>query len=210
MTLALCPVCRVLHQIVRLTALVDADEERAYGITHCRHCECSSGQFLPLQDASEIAPNDIGYPAAVVPLFEGQYRDWWLLRPAQLELLARAGQRVRLVRHLADEMKLSEGVVAEWIGLPPADAMKPTPGKTLELDQGLRLLWMARLIGQAEEIGDRAGKPTGFNAPEWIGAWLQTPFPALRGLSPADYLHLTDGLQAVSDLLARMESGAYS
>ncbi|WP_271007426.1 antitoxin Xre/MbcA/ParS toxin-binding domain-containing protein [Paucibacter sp. B51] len=210
MTLALCPVCRVLHQIVRPTALVDVDEERAYSITHCRHCECSSGQFLPLKDADDTAPNDIGYPAAVVPLFEGQYRDWWLVGPEKLALLAKASLRVRLVRYLADEMRVPAERVAEWAGLSVTAAMKPVPGKTLELDQGLRLLWMARLIGQAEEMVDRAGKSAGFNAPAWMGAWLQAAHPALGGVSPGDYLLRSDGPQIVSELLARLESGAYS
>lgn len=200
----------VVHQVVSPTALVGLDDEHVYDVTHCRLCETSSGHFLPLKNAPAQPSDDIGYPAAVVPLFEGQYRDWWLVGPEKLALLAKAGLRVRLASHLADEMRVQAEVVAKWIGLPRADVLKPTPGKSLELDQGLRVLWMARLIGHTQAIVDRAGKSKSFNAPAWMGAWLQTPHPALGGVSPGDYLCLVDGPQTVSDLLARMESGAYS
>lgn len=210
MQLALCPSCKIVHEVVSPTALVGLEEERAYAITHCRLCETSSGQFLPLKDAPAQPSDEVGDPAAVVPVFEGQYGDWWLVGPDQLVLLAKAGLRVRLVRHLADETKLSADVVAEWIGLPRAAALKPMPGKTLDQDQGLRLLWMARLIGQAQEMVDRAGKSADFNVPAWMGTWLQAPHPALGGVTPGDYLDRPDGPQTVSDLLARLESGAYS
>lgn len=210
MQLALCPTCRVVHQVVSPTILLGLDGEHAYDVTHCRLCETSSGLFLPLKDAPAQPADDIGYPAAVVPLFEGQYRDWRLVGPEKLALLAKAGLRARLARHLADEMRVPAERVAEWIGLSVTAAMKPLPGKALELDQGLRLFWMARLIGQAQEIVDRAGKSVGFNAPAWMGAWLQAAHPALGGESPGDYLHRPDGLQTVSELLARLESGAYA
>lgn len=210
MKLALCPACRVVHQVVSPTAFVGLEDERAYAITHCRLCETPSGQFLPLKDAPAQPSDDIGFPAVIVPLFDGQYRDWWLVGHEQLVLLAKAGLRVRLARHVADEMRVPPELVAHWIEMPLEDVLKPMPGKTLELDQGLRLLWMARLIGQVEVIVDRAGKAADFNAPAWMGAWLLAPHSALGSVSPGDYLRMADGPQTVSDLLARLESGAYS
>ncbi len=196
--------------MVSPTALTEVDEQRAYDITHCRMCESSSGHFLSLGEAPETPPDDIGFPAAVVPIFKGQYCDWWRVGSDHLVLLAQAGLGARLVRHLADEMRGSVELVAEWAGLPVTEAMKPMPSKALELDQGLRLLWMARLIGQAQEIVDRGGKSAGFNAPAWMGTWLQIPHPALGGVTPGDYLLRSDGPQTVSELLARLESGACS
>ena len=210
MQLALCPACMVVHEVVSPTALVDRDEERAYELTHCQLCETSAGFFLPLQDATTVSSDGIGCPAAVVPIFAGKYCDWWTVSPDHLTILAQAGLRVRLVRHLADEMRLRAELVAEWIGLPLADVLKPMPGKALELNQGLRLLWLARLIGQAQTIVDSARTVTDFGAAPWAGAWLQASHPALGGERPGDYLCRPDGPQAVSDLLARMESGAYS
>lgn len=209
MQLALCPACRVVHQVVSPTTLVGLDDEHGYAITHCRLCETSSGQFLPLKDAPAQPSDAISFPAVVVPLFEGQYRDWRLVGPEKLALLAKAGLRVRLASHLADEMRVPPGLVAHWIEMPLEDVLKPLPGKTLELNQGLRLLWMARLIGQTQEIVDRAGMAAGFNVPAWMGSWLQTAHPVLGGVTPGDYLRRSDGPQAVSDLLARLESGAY-
>ncbi len=210
MQIALCPSCRVVHQVVSPIVLLGMNEERVYDVSHCRLCETSSGHFLPLKGAQAQPSGDVGYPAAVVPLFDGRYRDWWLVGPDQLVLLAKAGLRVRLVHHLADEMRVPAELVAQWIGLPLADFQKPMLGKALELDQGLRLLWLARLIGQAQTVVDGARLAAGFNASAWMGAWLQAPHPALGGASPGDYLHRSDGPQSVSDLLARMESGAYS
>lgn len=210
MQLALCPSCRTVHQVVSPTVLLGLDDEHAYDVTHCRLCESSSGHFLPLKDAPAQPPDDVGYPAAVVPVFAGQYRDWWLVGPDQLMQLAQAGLRMRLLRHLADEMRVSAELAAQWIGLPMADVLQPMAGKTLDQNQGLRLLWMARLIGQAQEMVDRAAMVTDFEAVPWMGAWLQASHPALGGERPGNYLCRPDGPQAVSDLLARMESGAYS
>lgn len=210
MQLALCPACRVVHQVVSPTILLGLDDEHAYAATHCRLCKSSSGQFLPLIDAPDQPSDDIGYPAAVVTIFAGQYRDWWLVGLDQLTLLARAGLRLRLTRHLADEMRVPAELVAEWVGLPADEALKLPPGARLDLDQGLRLLWIAHLIGQVQEMVDRAGTVTDFEAAPWMGAWLKAPHPALGGERPADYLRLPDGRQALSALLARMESGAYS
>ncbi len=200
----------VVHEVVSPTVLLGMDDEHVYDATHCRLCETSSGLFLPLKDAPTQPVDDIGYPAAVVPLVDCQYRDWWLVGQEQLALLAKAGLRVRLVHHLADEMRVPSDIVAEWIGLPLADVLKPMPGKALELNQGLRLLWLARLIGQAQTIVDSARTVTDFEAAQWTGAWLQASHPALGGVRPGDYLCRPDGPQAVSDVLARMESGAYS
>ena len=56
----------------------------------------------------------------------------------------------------------------------------------------------------------RSGNPEGFDAGTWLGRWLDKPNAALDGVPPADYLVSTLGAQMVSDVLARMETGAYS
>lgn len=66
MKLAMCPVCRVVHQAVGRKALIGADEDRAYRLTHCRLCKVSSSAFNPLPDGPNIGSDELGYPAAVV------------------------------------------------------------------------------------------------------------------------------------------------
>jgi len=66
-----------------------------------------------------------------------------------------------------------------------------------------------RLVAQVDLMVAESGNPDGFDARRWVGAWLETPVPALGG-KPADFMNTTDGRARVSRLLARAQSGAYS
>ena len=52
--------------------------------------------------------------------------------------------------------------------------------------------------------------PEGFDAAKWVAAWLDRPQPALGGKRPAELMDTADGRSIVSDLVARMQSGAYT
>lgn len=67
MRMAVCPVCRTVHEAVDARVLVGADEERTYRITHCRLCESPSTTFRQLPDQPDLADDELGYPMAVVP-----------------------------------------------------------------------------------------------------------------------------------------------
>jgi hypothetical protein len=67
MWLAVCPNCRVLHEVVDAAALAGADDVRRYALTHCRLCETSSQHFRRLEpEAPELRADELGYPAVVI------------------------------------------------------------------------------------------------------------------------------------------------
>lgn len=80
----------------------------------------------------------------------------------------------------------------------------------LALDESERTLGLIRLIGQIQDMVERAGDPTGFDAGIWTRDWLLNPSPALGGVLPFTYLSSSMGQQALSDLLMRNLTGAYS
>ena len=80
----------------------------------------------------------------------------------------------------------------------------------LSQEESERVLAVARLIGQADDIVQRSGNPDDFDAPRWTAEWLQRPHPALGGRTPGELLDTADGRNLVADLLARQQSGAYS
>ncbi len=81
---------------------------------------------------------------------------------------------------------------------------------TLSTDQSERLLGLARLIGQLEEMVAQSGAAEGFDASRWVGEWLERPLPALGGAKPAEYMDTMEGQELISRLLAQAQSGAYA
>ena len=57
---------------------------------------------------------------------------------------------------------------------------------------------------------EESGNPEGFNAAEWVARWMDRPLPALDGQRPAELMDTSDGQALVSNIVARMQSGAYS
>lgn len=73
MKLAICPCCRVVHQVADPKALDGATDERRYRLTHCRLCKTPSRFFKVVErEVPELRPDEIGYPAAVVPSALGE------------------------------------------------------------------------------------------------------------------------------------------
>ena len=67
-----------------------------------------------------------------------------------------------------------------------------------------------RLLEQVQTMVRQSGEPIGFDAAAWLSRWLSEPLPALGGTRPVDLLISAEGEARVSDILARMQSGAYS
>ena len=73
-----------------------------------------------------------------------------------------------------------------------------------------RVLCVARLVGQVQNMVDEAGDPRGFNATAWMARWLNEPLPALGGVRPLDLLDTMESQALVSNTLAQIQSGAYA
>ena len=73
-----------------------------------------------------------------------------------------------------------------------------------------RVLCVARLVAQVQNVVDESGNPLGFDAAAWTSGWLNEPHPALGGISPLDLLDTMEGQALVSNTLAQIQSGAYA
>ena len=80
----------------------------------------------------------------------------------------------------------------------------------LKPGKGERVLCVARLIAQVQNIVVEPGNPQGFDAAVWMARWLNEPLPALSGARPLDLLDTMDGQARFSNTLAQIQSGAYS
>ncbi|HSV80735.1 MAG TPA: antitoxin Xre-like helix-turn-helix domain-containing protein [Ramlibacter sp.] len=87
---------------------------------------------------------------------------------------------------------------------------KVREAKPLSSEDSERALGMARLIGQVEAMVQESGDPTGFDAAKWLARWLDEPLAALNGRPPSSLMDTAEGQTMVSNLLARMQSGAYA
>jgi putative toxin-antitoxin system antitoxin component (TIGR02293 family) len=112
---------------------------------------------------------------------------------------------------LADDMHVTREQLFEWAGIPRATAnRKIRVAGLLSQDEGERVLGLARLIGQVEQIVSESGDAKGFDAAVWTATWLSQPAPALGGARPGSFMDTADGRSLVSALIARMQSGAYA
>jgi hypothetical protein len=67
MRLAVCPNCRVLHEVVSAALFDGADEDRRYTLTHCKLCHTPSFRFRKLEpEVPEVGPDELGYPAVFI------------------------------------------------------------------------------------------------------------------------------------------------
>jgi putative toxin-antitoxin system antitoxin component (TIGR02293 family) len=131
--------------------------------------------------------------------------------PMQRVALVRAGVPSILLVRLAEKMAISKEQLYATIGVPRATASrKVREQKTLNPDESERLLGIARLVGQVESMVRDSGNAEDFDAAKWVAAWLQAPQAALGGQRPAELMDTAEGRELVSDLLARMQSGAYA
>ncbi len=91
----------------------------------------------------------------------------------------------------------------------PTVDRKIRASKLLNQDESERVMGIARLVGQAQNLVQESGGPALFDAGRWVGDWLQKPLPALDGKAPGELMDTVDGRALVSDLLAQQQSGAY-
>lgn len=73
-----------------------------------------------------------------------------------------------------------------------------------------RLVGLTKFINQVELIVQESGELEGFNAAQWFNDWITRPALALGGRKPAEFLNTSGGREAVSKLLAQMQSSAFA
>lgn len=132
--------------------------------------------------------------------------------PIQLVQAERDGVPAVFLKELADRTHLTLQRVIEILGIPRATAAeKLKKGASLTGAGSHAAIGVARLLARAQQIVDNstASEAKDFDVAPWLGAWIETPQPALGGRKPADLLDTPSGLEAVLRILGALESGAY-
>lgn len=125
--------------------------------------------------------------------------------------IVKAGVPAEVVDLIAKRMAMPKEKLAGTLGLARATIdRKVRENKPLSPDESSRVLGMARLVGQVESLVEESGRPEGFDAAAWVAQWLEEPVPALGGRRPAELMDTPEGQVVVAQLVARMQSGAYS
>jgi len=125
--------------------------------------------------------------------------------------LVREGAPADLLALVSERIGIAREPLYRALGLAPSTIKRKIQGhQALAVDESETALGIARLIGQVETMVAESSNEAEFDAAKWLGRWLERPNPALGGARPISYLDTADGRQMISDLLARMQSGAYS
>jgi putative toxin-antitoxin system antitoxin component (TIGR02293 family) len=131
--------------------------------------------------------------------------------PMERVLLIRRGMPAKTVDVMAERMAMPKERLISTLGLARATIdRKARENKPLSSDESARVLGMVRLVGQVQAMVEESGNPEHFNAAEWVAQWLDRPLPALNGQRPGELMDTSDGQALVSNLMARLQSGAYA
>lgn len=123
----------------------------------------------------------------------------------------RQGVPASWVQALAHDLAIPKERLYGSLGLARATVdRRARENLPLSPDDSAKVLGMARLVGQVQAMVEESGDPSGFDAPAWVSHWLDRPLPALDGRRPVELLDTPDGQRLVSDLLTRLQSGAYA
>ncbi|WP_207539663.1 MbcA/ParS/Xre antitoxin family protein [Sabulicella rubraurantiaca] len=68
----------------------------------------------------------------------------------------------------------------------------------------------ADLVALVHRMVAESGNPEGFDARAWLANWMQAAIPALGGRTPQSFMDTEEGRALVTNILGRMQSGAYS
>jgi putative toxin-antitoxin system antitoxin component (TIGR02293 family) len=134
----------------------------------------------------------------------------YLTSPYERVKIVKAGLPAKYVKVLTLSMHMPIERFYRTTGLArPTVDRKIRSSKLLSQDESERVMGIARLVGQAQNLVEQSGGSADFDAGRWVGEWLQKPLPALDGKSPGELMDTVDGRALVSELLSQQQSGAY-
>lgn len=82
--------------------------------------------------------------------------------------------------------------------------------EAVPLPEAERVLGVANLIGQVQQMVEESGEPEGFSASGWFSDWLIAPLPALGGTPPIELLDTMEGQEMLATFLQQMRGGAFA
>jgi hypothetical protein len=131
------------------------------------------------------------------------YLDIYTAEPVRrIELIRARVERSRF-RSLAKSLGVAESTLAGVLGI------RLRSGERIGLAPSERVIGLMSLIGRVEAMVARSGA-TSLDSAKWLGAWLNSPLPALGGVRPGSYLDTMTGQELLGELIAMTESGAYA
>ncbi|WP_454732890.1 MULTISPECIES: type II RES/Xre toxin-antitoxin system antitoxin [Cupriavidus] len=131
--------------------------------------------------------------------------------PIQQVDLIKSGVTAEAPGKLATTLHLTADQLYKHLGFARATVDRKARNKeNLSQDQSERIIGLMKLIGQVQTMVDESGDAEGFDAAQWVGEWIQKPNPALGKRRPADLMDTVQGLEIVSNLLLKMQTGAYA
>jgi putative toxin-antitoxin system antitoxin component (TIGR02293 family) len=167
--------------------------------------------------STKIAPRARSKPALKAPAASKasipitSFMQLYRADPMERVRLVKTGMAAGAVEAIARRMAMPKERLVGTLGLARATIdRKVRENRLLSVDESSRVLGMARLVGQVQSMVEESGNPEGFDAAHWVANWLEQPLPALGGRPPAELMDTPDGQALVSDLVARMQSGAYA
>ncbi|KKW89737.1 type II toxin-antitoxin system Prs ADP-ribosylating antitoxin ParS [Sphingobium chungbukense] len=121
------------------------------------------------------------------------------------------GVAARDLKRFIAAMHVDQKVMFDALNLKTATVnKKAASNQALSVEDSERVLGLAKLVGQLEDMVEESGDAGGFSAPEWLSSWLRQPLPALGGVNPIDLLDTMEGQALVSRTLAQIQSGAFA
>jgi len=131
--------------------------------------------------------------------------------PIQRVQVIKQGLPATVLGDMAARMGMSKEKLYFTLGLPRATVeRKARESKPLSPEESSRVLGIGHLVGQVERMLAESGQAEGFDAAAWVARWIERPVPALGGMRPAELMDTAEGQSIVSNLLSRLQSGAYS
>lgn len=124
--------------------------------------------------------------------------------------VVRKGVPALAIDDLARAMEVPRAQLMAWMGWAAATVERKIRTRSaLSKSAGGQVFSVIRLISQVQRMVNESGNPEGFVAAVWLANWLKQPNPALDRISPGEYMDTAEGFNLLSDILARMQSGAY-
>lgn len=138
------------------------------------------------------------------------FMDLYRATPFDRIVFIKEGVPARNVKLLSSCLRFDQNVMFEALNLKTATVnRKAARNEKLSIEDGERVVGLAKLVGQLEAMLEDAGSEADFDAPAWMSRWLREPLPALRGGKPIDLLDTMEGQAVVSRALGQIQSGAY-
>ncbi|MBU3601725.1 antitoxin Xre-like helix-turn-helix domain-containing protein [Polynucleobacter sp. AM-25C3] len=166
---------------------------------------------MPSVIPKKVATKVLSKPQLSLAHLDLSFATIYRVEPMDRIKLIRDGIPARYINVISDSMGITKETLFKFLNLPKSTIdKKSVANQMLPIEQGERLIGMAKLVGQVESIVSESGNPEGFNAAKWVANWLEKPSPALGGEKPSAYLDTVSGQEMISDLLAKIQTGAYA